>query len=358
MLETSTRPDAEPHVESQPHDDDNSSTSGQHDVNRDLPRNTSPTLVNDPTSLPPRGNDVEKAVLSREDLSRAGGYAALPEGYGLIEFDGDDDPGNPKNWSRRRRWCITVAGAALTFVVTFSSSVFSVAINQVSEEFDVTQEVAILGVSLFLLGFVFGPVVFGPASEVFGRKWPLLTGFIVFGIFQIPVAVATNVETIMLGRFFGGFAASAPLAIVGGLLSDLWDPIDRAYGICIMASGGFSGPAIAPIVGGFATQSYLGWRWTAWLTLILVVVVGGISLVVIPETSAPRILQARAKKLRYKTKNWALHAKADERQLDLNIMLTVYLVRPFVMIVQEPILALVTLYMSVSQSIQVSCELG
>ena len=63
-------------------------------------------------------------------------------------------------------------------------------------------------------------MAFGPASEVYGRKLPLFFGYIVFAIFQIPVAVAQNVETIMLGRFIGGLAASAPLAVVGGALAD------------------------------------------------------------------------------------------------------------------------------------------
>lgn len=73
---------------------------------------------------------------------------------------------------------------------------------------------------------------------------------------------------------------------------------------------------------------------------------GGIGLLVVPETSAARILQLRAKNLRHETKNWALHSKADENQITMHTILTVYLVRPFVMIVQEPILALLTAYMS------------
>ena len=101
---------------------------------------------------------------------------------------------------------------------------------------------ATLGVSLFLIGFVVGPIAFGPASEAFGRWWPLLGGYWVFAIFQIPVAVARNVETIMLGRFLSGLAASAPLAVVGGLMADLWDPIDRAYAVTAFAAGGFCGP--------------------------------------------------------------------------------------------------------------------
>jgi len=73
---------------------------------------------------------------------------------------------------------------------------------------------------------------------------------------------------------------------------------------------------------------------------------GSIGLFLIPETSAARILQMKAKRLRYETKNWALHAKADESRVTANTLITVYLVRPFVMIMQEPILALMTAYMS------------
>ena len=85
---------------------------------------------------------------------------------------------------------------------------------------------------------------------------------------------------------------------------------------------------------------------SAWITLIMAALFGCIGLVLIPETSASRILQIKAKHLRYQTKNWALHAKADESRVDFNSITTVYLVRPFVMFVQEPILALVTAYMS------------
>ena len=82
------------------------------------------------------------------------------------------------------------------------------------------------------------------------------------------------------------------------------------------------------------------------MTLIMAVLFGSIGLLLIPETSAAKILQTRAKNLRHETKNWALHSKADETRINAKSLLTVYLLRPFVMLVQEPILALVTAYMS------------
>ncbi|KAL5372726.1 hypothetical protein DPSP01_013288 [Paraphaeosphaeria sporulosa] len=264
----------------------------------------------------------------------------------LVVFNGPDDPDNPKNWTTRRRWAITVVVGMLVFTVTFASSIFSVNIGIVEEQFQVTQVVATLGVALFVLGFVFGPIAFGPMSEVLGRRTPLLYGYALFAIFQIPVAVAQNITTVCVGRFLGGFFAAAPLSVVGGILADLWDPIPRSYAICIFAAGGFAGPVAGPIAGGFIAESRLGWRWTSWVTLIMAAAVGTLAFFFAPETSAPRILQYRAAALRNESGNSEYHAKADAEKLTLDRVMTVYLIRPFVMLIQEPILALVTAYMS------------
>jgi DHA1 family multidrug resistance protein-like MFS transporter len=264
----------------------------------------------------------------------------------LVEFEGPNDPGNPKNWTAKRRWAITISMGLLVFTVTFASSIFSVNIRTVQELYNVELVTATLGVALFVLGFVFGPIAFGPMSEVLGRKIPLFSGFALFAIFQIPVALAQNITTICVGRFLGGFFASAPLAVVGGALADLWDPIPRSYAICVFAAGGFAGPVAGPIAGGFITESHLGWRWTSWITLIMAGFLGTVGFFVIPETSGARILQLRAAKLRKDTGNTQYYSKADENKLTMNKVVNVYLLRPFVMFLQEPILALITAYMS------------
>lgn len=292
------------------------------------------------------GQDIEKADHSINSTHPVIGLEKPIQDPNLVDFDGPEDSGNPKNWSVRKRGAATVSMGLMTFVVTFASSVFSVAIEHVAVEYNIGTVTSTLGVSLFLLGFVFGPVFFGPASEAYGRRVPLFAGYALFAIFQIPVATAQNVETIMLGRFFGGFFASAPLAVVGGALADMWNPVERAYAVCAFAAGAFVGPVFGPICGGFITQSHLGWRWTAWLTLIMACLFGIIGLFLIPETSAARILQIRAKRQRHETKNWALHSKADENQITLGSIFHVYLARPWIMIAQEPILALITAYLS------------
>jgi len=234
----------------------------------------------------------------------------------------------------------------MTFVITFASSVFSTATQPTAQEFGVSTEVMILGTSLFVLGFAVGPIIWGPLSELYGRKLPLFIGYTLFAIFQIPVAVAVNLETIMLCRFFGGVFGSAPLGIVGGALADFWGPVDRGVAVCIFAGATFIGPVAGPIMGGFITMSYLGWRWTAWITMIMAALFGITGLFLIPETFAPLLLQKRAKKIRFETKNWAIHAPADESKVDFMVIVQKYLLRPFAMLVSEPILLVVTLYMA------------
>ena len=85
-------------------------------------------------------------------------------------------------------------------------------------------------------------------SELHGRVRPLLFAFGVFVIFQIPVAVATNLETIMLGRFFTGFFGTAALAITPGSLIDFWGPVERAAAISALSAATFVGTIFGPIV--------------------------------------------------------------------------------------------------------------
>ncbi|KXS94928.1 hypothetical protein AC578_3929 [Pseudocercospora eumusae] len=264
----------------------------------------------------------------------------------VVGWDGPDDPKNPMNWSPYRKWGIAINMGLMTFVVTFASSVLSSAVTPTSMEFGVSEEVMVLMVSLFVLGFAFGPVFWGPISELYGRKIPLFSGYLIFAIFQIPVAVAQNLQTIMVCRFFGGFFASAPLAIVGGALADFFDPVNRGVALSLFGAATFIGPTMGPILGGFITMSHLGWRWTQWITMIMAGLFGGVGFFVIPETFEPRLLQLKARKLKYQTRNWALHAPADEKEVNLEEIADKYILRPFKMLTLEPILVLITLYVS------------
>lgn len=271
-------------------------------------------------------------------------------GYGLqsiiVDWDGTEDPDHPQNFSRKKKFVATFALAGPTLVVTFSSSVFAAATVQTAERFNVSNEVMILGTSLFVLGFGLGPTVFGPMSELYGRKRPLFLGFFGFAVFQIPVAVATNIETVMVCRFLQGFFGSSCPAIVGGVLADIWDQRERGFAMPSFAGSLFAGPIFGPIIGAYVSSSYLGWRWTQWITLIMAGFFGSLAWLGSQETHGPTLLTWRARRLRHSTGNWALHARHEESEINLKEIAQKYLERPIKMLVLEPILTLVTLYLA------------
>ena len=270
-----------------------------------------------------------------------------PKDEHIVTWDnGTHDPAHPKQISVRRKCVIVIASGLMTFSVSFASSIWATTMFVTADEFGVSSEVMLLGLSLYILGFAFGPLIFGPMSEVYGRTRPMLFGMLLFCIFQIPVAVAQNLETIFICRFLAGLFGSAPLAIVSGMFVDFLEPIERGIATSVYAATLFCGPAAGPIVGSYITASYLGWRWTAWITLILGATTSLLVWAVTPETFEPVLLCWKAQKLRHETGNWALHAKSEEQKVDLQSIGSKYLTKPLRMILKEPILVIVTLYMT------------
>lgn len=90
----------------------------------------------------------ERAIVS-PNCRLSGKPIAYPSD--LVDFDSADDPENPKNFSTARKWAITASMGSMTFVTTFASSIFSVAVGPVSQEYNISHVAATLGTSLFLL---------------------------------------------------------------------------------------------------------------------------------------------------------------------------------------------------------------
>ena len=209
-----------------------------------------------------------------------------------------------------------------------------------------SHEVSTLGISLYVLGFATGPIIWAPLSELSGRRMPLLVGMFGFGLFSIAVATAKDFQTIMLCRYFSGFFSASPLAVVPACFADMFNNEHRGIAITAFAMAVFVGPFASPFIGGFITMSYLGWRWTMYISAIMGFLGFGLTLVFCKETYAPIILVGKAGELRRLTKNWGIHAKQEEIEVDFHELLVNNFSRPLRLLVTEPIVLLVTIYMS------------
>lgn len=233
-----------------------------------------------------------------------------------------------------------------TLTSAFTSSIFSAGTTVIAAEFNVSSEVGILGVSFYVLGFAFGPTLWAPFSELKGRRLPLVVSMFGFSIFTIACGTGKDLQTILICRFFAGFFGACPLAVVAAVFSDMFNNATRGIAITIFSMAVFTGPLLAPFTGGFIVESSLGWRWTMYITAIMGFVSFILDLLFLEETYPPQILVAKAAELRRRTQNHFIHAKQEEIEVDFRELVEKNFSRPMRLLFQEPIVLLLSIYMS------------
>ncbi|KAJ5555449.1 Major facilitator superfamily domain general substrate transporter [Penicillium sp. DV-2018c] len=267
----------------------------------------------------------------------------------VVSF-GPDDPDNPVNWRNRKKFLVLSSGVMQVMNSSIGSSICSNAIPQIAEEFHITDETAlVLPISIYVIGYVLGPLLWGPSSEYFGRKAPILVAYCLFMVFTLACAVADSYASLLVFRLFNGMVASAAIAIVGGLFADVHDdPMLRGRLMAYFMACTTFGPIIGPWVSGFV--AVVDWRWCFWIGLIL----SGASLplvIFLPQTYAPVILKHRAHKLRKDTGDSSIVSPLDIESQNLRELFFVTISRPFRMIMHEYIVSLSSLYLALAYAI-------
>ncbi|KAK7546774.1 major facilitator superfamily domain-containing protein [Phyllosticta paracitricarpa] len=259
----------------------------------------------------------------------------------------ENDPRNPMQWSQTLRWLVCISVAISTLAVAFVSSAYSGGVQQMMMDLGASKEVAILGVSLFVLGFAIGPLVWAPCSELFGRQIPFLGTYAMLTAFNAGAAGSQNIQTLIILRFFAGAFGSSPLTNAGGVVADCFAASERGLAMSIFSLMPSLGPIIGPIVGGFVGES-VGWRWIEGVMAIFTAFVCIACGLIIPETYAPVLLRKRAQKLSKMTgKVYRSKADHDQGKVTLTEAFKSSLSRPWILLFKEPIVMLLSIYMAI-----------
>lgn len=189
-------------------------------------------------------------------------------------------------------------------------------------------------------------MIWAPASEVVGRRWPMLLGMFGDSIFVIASATSKDIQTLIICRFFSGVFGASQLSIVPAVLSDMFDTAARGPAIAVYSLTVFVGPFSAPFIGGFLAKSSLGWRWTLYIPAFMGFFSAFLMLFWLKETYTPVLLQEKAAEIRRVTKNWAIHAKQEEVELDIGELVHNNFLRPLRILITEPVILFVSIYMS------------
>ncbi|CAG7988782.1 unnamed protein product [Penicillium salamii] len=263
----------------------------------------------------------------------------------IVSWDGEKDAQDPFNWPTVKKFAFTITGCLIVFAVAFASSNFGPATPVIANQYGVSTEVANLSVALFVAGFAAGPLFFAPFSQIYGHAVTLLIGIIGCAIFQIPLGVAQNIETVLVSRALMGLTGSAVLAVGSGMLAEVWGTSTRAMAIGLSATSLNMGSIVGPIAGNFVLSRY-GWRWIGWVTLLVCVAICLLSIFTVRESSRQKILERRAGALRRAMRDTRYHALSEKSGITFGALVQRYFKVPLQMISREPILIILTAYLT------------
>jgi len=273
-----------------------------------------------------------------------------------------DDPRNPTLWTTARKWLQVMAVSNSIFIVTFCASAFAggnipsfvhnfkerklsyAGIPQLVLEFGASEEVVLLGLSLYVLGFAVGPLLWGPLSELYGRQVVFLGSFIGFTIFNAATAASLNIWTIIILRFIAATFGSSPLSNAGGVIADLFPAEKRGLPLSVFSAAPFVGPVLGPVIGGFLGMNQ-GWRWISGLMAIWSGATLVFVILTVPETYHPVLLKRRAETLGKLNQGvYKSRAEIVSTKVSLGQALSTALKRPWILLFHEPIVLFLSLY--------------
>ncbi|KAH9929016.1 MFS polyamine transporter [Epithele typhae] len=308
------------------------------------------------TSRPPSPLHRDDKVVPPQ--TNASSDSSNDEGIYVVDWEGPTDPANPKNWPVRKKWAITVVVSAYTLLSPLSSAMMAPAGDIIAAQFGVTNSsVSALLTSIFVLGYVFGPLLLGPLSEVYGRARVLQAANFWYLAWNFGCAFAQNIGEMLVFRLLAGLGGSGTLTIGGGVLGDVWTAEQRGQAVSLYSLMPILGPVIGPLCGAWIAQ--LGdWRWVFWAPTIFSVAVQLVGLWFLKESDsdcpsayAPVLLERKAAAIRKKNDlEGGCHKEIKTTYYDPHKSWKTFvnksLFRPFAMFFREPIIQVMAAYMS------------
>ena len=132
------------------------------------------------------------------------------------------------------------------------------------------------------------------------------------------------------------------------MIADIWGPDQRGDALAIFSLMPTAGPALAPLISGFMYVTNTDYKWIFWVLMIFAGVCFVAMVIILPETYVPFLLQQEAKRLRKETGDarWISALERSKAGDTVGSLFKKTIAKPFIMIVQEPMLAVLTLYVS------------
>ncbi|KAI9836238.1 MAG: hypothetical protein M1819_001575 [Sarea resinae] len=186
-------------------------------------------------------------------------------------------------FSPARKLIITIVLSYCGFLTPISSTTVLSAVPEVAETFHTDGTTITTSNALYMLFMGLSPLLWGPLSQVYGRRPICLSTAILFFAFSIGTALSPNLVGFYMFRILTAFQGTSFLNVGASCIGDIYRPTERATALAWFMSGMLIGPALGPFIGG-TIITFRSWRVIFWLQTAL----GGLGTVLVffllPET--------------------------------------------------------------------------
>ena len=151
----------------------------------------------------------------------------------------------------------------------------------------------LMSMTAFFITFALGHLVYGPLSDMFGRKTPLYTGIGLFAIASVGCAMAQSIESLVAWRVVQGFGGAAGIVISRAIVRDLHSGVNEARLLSLLMLVFSVSPLLAPSVGSQIIE-VADWRAVFWVVSVLAVLGMGLATIFLRETRPQHLRSDRS----------------------------------------------------------------
>ena len=174
----------------------------------------------------------------------------------------------------------------VTFSGTLAMHMFVPALTVAGHDLDVDAATIRMTISVYIFGLAVGQLVYGPLSDVFGRRPTLLVGLALYTTGGLAATLAPNVGVLIAARLVQAAGGCAGLLLGRAIVRDTAESNDAVRRLALMSLMTMIGPGLAPLVGGLLAGAF-GWRAIFVVLTALGVLNFGVSWRLLPETGTP-----------------------------------------------------------------------
>ncbi|KQY45741.1 multidrug effflux MFS transporter [Rhizobium sp. Root483D2] len=155
----------------------------------------------------------------------------------------------------------------LSAIGPFAIDMYLPALPSIGQDLGAENQVVQLSLLAFFISFALAQLIYGPLSDMWGRKAPLYIGIGIFALASIGCALASDIETLIAFRFLQGIGGAAGMVIPRAIVRDMHTGVQAARLMSLLMLVFSISPILAPLTGSAVIEFY-GWRGVFWAVTI------------------------------------------------------------------------------------------